>query len=51
MSILSMGRILKKSVSDNLELAICELDFALLVQCNFVIFKLVNIFPFLLLSP
>jgi len=26
------------------------LDFALLVQGNFVIFKLVNIFPFLLLS-
>ena len=51
MSILSAGRILRKSVSDILELVICELDFALLVQGNFVVFKLVNVFPFLLLSP
>jgi hypothetical protein len=50
MSMLSAGRILRKTVSDILELVICELDFALLVQGNFVIFKLVNIFPFLLLS-
>lgn len=38
----------EKSVSDILVLVIYELDFALLVQGNFVIFKLVNIF---LVSP
>jgi len=46
MSILSAGRILRKSISDILELVICELDLLYWFRVTFVIFKLVIFFPF-----